>query len=130
MSDVVVCPVCTGTVSTTSSMCFGCHLPMKDVLAAQSLRRRTNRSRTTRRLTRRVVAGFAYVGIAAWFAYRMPSTVTFVVPAAVAAVWLHVVRGHAILGALAFLAWMVVVPAVFWPSMLTDLGNDLSGLLP
>ena len=70
------------------------------------------------------------IGIAAWFAYRLPGTVTFVVPAAVAALWLHVVRGRTILGALFFLVWMVAVPAVFWPSLLTDMGNDLSGLLP
>jgi hypothetical protein len=129
VSDVVVCPVCTGSVRTSSSMCFGCHLPLKDVLAGQSLRRRRGRSRAARRVTRRVLGGLAYVGIAAWFAYRIPGSVTFVVPAAVAALWLHAVRGRTILAALFFLVWMVAVPAVLWPSMLTAMGNDLSGLL-
>ena len=130
MSDVVVCPVCTGTVSTSSSMCFGCHLPLKDVLAGQSLRRGTGRSRAAKRVTRRLVGTLAYVGIAAWFAFRLPGTVTFVVPAAVAALWLHAVRGRTVLAGVFFLVWMVAVPAVFWPSMLTDMGNDVSGLLP
>jgi hypothetical protein len=103
---------------------------MRDVLAGQSLRRPTGPSRTAERVTRRVVGALAYVGIAAWFAYRLPGTVTFVVPAAVAALWLHVVRGRTILAVLFFLVWMVAVPAVFWPSLLTDLGNDVSGLLP
>jgi hypothetical protein len=69
------------------------------------------------------------VGLGVWFAYRLPGTVTFLVPGVAIALWLHVVKGRTVLAALAFVLIVAVLPQLFWPSMWTDLGNDLSDWL-
>jgi hypothetical protein len=41
--------------------------------------------------------------------------------------WLHVVKGRTVLGVLAFVLTVGVLPRLFWPSTWTDLGNDVAG---
>ena len=79
-----------------------------------------------RKVSRRLLGAVFYVGLGAWFAYRLPGTVTFLVPGVAVALWLHMVKGRTLLGALAFLLIVAVLPKLFWPSLWTDLGNDVS----
>lgn len=126
MSNVLMCPVCAVEVAPRSAACRSCHLPMKDVLANQLDRRRS--SDMARTVSRRLLGAVFYVGLGAWFAYRLPGTVTFLVPGVVLALWLHVVKGRTILAALAFVVIVAVLPRLFWPAMWTELGNELTGL--
>ncbi|MBU1801862.1 MAG: hypothetical protein KKA97_06425 [Actinobacteria bacterium] len=66
-----------------------------------------------------------YGGIVVWSLWQLPTSAVFVVPAAVAAVVLHVVRGRPYVAAVVFLLIVVVAPALFWPSMTTDVIDDL-----
>jgi hypothetical protein len=121
-----VCPVCAVEVASASASCRSCHLPMRDVRANQPTPRGARSSDVARNVSRRLLGAVFYVGLGAWFAYRLPGTVTFLVPGVVIALWLHVVKGRSILGALAFVMIVGVLPTLFWPSMWTDLGNDVS----
>lgn len=121
MPDTLTCPVCTTTVAASSSMCFSCHLPIKDVNANQPQRIRAPKARAASRwVWTRLLGSSLYGAAVAWCALQMPTSLTFVVPAAVLGVFLHVVRGRPWLGLFVFLLVVAVLPLLFWPSMMTD----------
>lgn len=123
--NVVLCPLCRGEVAPHSSGCLACHLPMRDVLRHQQAVRSAGVDRV-HRLLGRVVALVIYAAVVAWCFYQLPGTLRFVVPGAVLGAYLHVVKGRPWLGLLAFSVVVVVVPALLWPSMLTDSYADLT----
>ena len=60
-----------------------------------------------------------YAAAVAWCASQLPTSLAFVVPGAVLGGMLHVWKGRPWLGLLVFTVVVVVVPALFWPSLLT-----------
>ncbi|WP_340539568.1 hypothetical protein [Nocardioides sp. GXZ039] len=70
-----------------------------------------------------------YGAIGVWCVLLLPSAVTFVIPAAVAAGVIHVVRGRPYLAALVFLLIVIAAPLLFWPSISTDVLDDLGSIL-
>ena len=66
-----------------------------------------------------------YGGIVAWSLWQLPTAAVFVVPAAASAVVLHVIRRRPYVAAVVFLLIVVVAPALFWPSITTDVMNGL-----
>ena len=122
----LLCPLCRGEVAPASSGCLECHLPMTDVLRHQ--RAVPSRSRALGRAVRlRVVGLLAYAGAVAWCSYRLPDTLAFVIPGAVAGGGvLHVWKGRPWLGLAVFAVIVVAVPALLWPSMLTGAFSDVA----
>ena len=119
---VLVCPLCRGAVAANSSGCLPCHLPMRDVVRHQrSMPRRSSQ------VQGRLIALCLYAGLLAWCAYRLPSTLTFVVPGTALAALLHVWKGRPWLGLMVFAVVVFAVPALLWPSMLTDSLSDITG---
>ncbi len=101
-------------------MCRSCHLPIKDVSANQKLARRPTKRRIVGKwLWTRLLGAAFYAATVAWCAMQMPASLTFVVPGAVGGGFLHIVKGRPWLGLLLFLIIVVLVPIIFWPSMLT-----------
>ena len=49
MPENLTCPVCQAAVTSNSSMCFSCHLPIRDVRENQPRFRRAPRSRAAER---------------------------------------------------------------------------------
>lgn len=75
----------------------------------------------------RFTGALLYCGIVAWSWYQLPSSLPFVVPAAVLGGGvLHVWKGRPWLGLIAFAVVVVAVPALFWPSMATGVFSDLT----
>lgn len=67
-----------------------------------------------------------YSAVVAWCAYQLPDSLPFVVPGAVlGGGLLHVGRARPWLGLLVFAIFVVVVPMLVWPSMLTGTYADL-----
>ena len=124
----LVCPLCQSDVSPRSTMCLSCHLPISDVVKnqAEAHRRSGSRGRLLGRLRSAIVGLVAYAAVTVWCATQLPTSLLFVAPAAVIGGWLHVVKGQRLLGLLAFIVVVVVMPMVFWPSMLTGLFADLT----
>lgn len=117
MPDTLTCPMCLSDVSTRSASCRSCHLPIRDVVRHQD----SARSPRRRAITTRLWGLLIYAGIVAWCLVQLPTAAAFVVPAAVVGAVLHVVRGRVLVGGLVFAAIAVVAPALFWPSMVTDM---------
>jgi hypothetical protein len=67
-----------------------------------------------------------YSAAVMWCSVQLPTSMVFVVPGAVAGVWLHVGKGRAWLGLLAFTVIVAVLPLLFWPSMLTGLFSEVT----
>ena len=124
MLEMLTCPVCRSDVSPRSASCRSCHLPTADVVRHQRVLRSGRREAVQTRLW----GLFIYGGIVAWCLLQLPTAAVFVVPAAVAAAVLHVVRGRPYVGGVLFLVVVVVAPAMFWPSMATDVMDDLGSL--
>jgi len=124
MSDVLLCPVCKSDVPTRASMCLKCHLPMKDVLAHQP--KPTSWAAHLRRVRSAITATLVYAAIVAWCSWKLPDTLPFVVPGAALGVFLHALKGRPWLGALGASVIVIVLPAVFWPSMITGAFSDLA----
>ena len=121
MSTALTCPVCSNDVAPTSSMCLSCHLPIKHVKANQPAAVKRPRARAATKWIRVRLLGIAlYSGIVAWAGIQIPTSLTFLVPAAVIAGYLHVIRGRPWIALLAFSTITVVAPLIFWPSLLTD----------
>jgi len=129
LTDVLVCPVCRGSVAPTSSMCLSCHLPIRDVVANQAIRggRAPGIRQRGRRFWRRISGVLLYAAATWWCAVQLPTSLLFVVPAAVAGTWLHTVKVRPLLGLVAFVVIVGVLPLVFWPSMLTGLFSQVTG---
>ena len=70
MSSVLVCPVCAIEVAPASASCRTCHLPMKDVRANQPASGARSND-VARKVSRRLLGAVFYVGLGAWFAYRL-----------------------------------------------------------
>jgi hypothetical protein len=96
---------------------------MKDILRYASAPQESKGRGAGSRLTGLVL----YAGVVAWCAYRLPSALTFVVPAATLAAVLHAGKGRPWLGLATFALIAFLVPALFWPSMLTDTFSDIGG---
>lgn len=124
--NVVLCPLCRGEVAPRSSGCLACHLPMRDVLRHQPPARSAP-SAWIRRVSARIAAVVLYAAVVAWCVFALPGTLRFVVPGAVLGAYLHAVKGRPWLGLLAFSLVVVIVPALLWPSMLTDSYADVTG---
>jgi hypothetical protein len=108
-------------------MCLSCHLPIKDVAANQAGGRTTwARSRSGRLVRRRILGLLVYPAAVTWCWFQLPTSMVFVVPGAVAGVWLHVVKGRAWLGLAAFVIVVAVLPMILWPSLLTGFFSDLT----
>ncbi len=86
---------------------------------------RRTRSRRRQAAQTRLWGLAIYGGIVAWCLLQLPTAAAFVVPAAAVAAVLHVVRGRLFVAALVFLVIVVVAPALFWPSMMTDVMDEL-----
>ncbi|QIX27950.1 hypothetical protein ncot_16160 [Nocardioides sp. JQ2195] len=69
-----------------------------------------------------------YAAVVAWCALQMPASLTFVAPGALIGALIHVVKGRPWVGLGAFLLIVVVVPLLFWPSMLTGAVGHLTDL--
>ncbi len=95
---------------------------MADVVKNQGM----TRSRRKGAISTRLWGVVIYGGVLAWCLLQLPTAATFVVPAVAAGLILHVVRAKPILAALAFIVIVVVAPALFWPSMLTDAMDGVS----
>lgn len=121
MLQQLICPVCRSEVSTRSAACGSCHLPIGDVSKHQT----KQRSRRSRALTTRAWGAVIYGGIVAWCLLQLPSAAVFVLPAAAVAVVLHTIRAKPAIAAVAFIGIVVIAPALFWPSMLSGIVNDL-----
>lgn len=77
-------------------------------------------------MTRRLlVALVGYGAITAWVAWKLPDLLTFVGPAAVAAVLLHAVKNRPLVAAVVFFLVVVVLPPVLAPSLATSWWTDL-----
>lgn len=127
MSETLICPVCTDGVGAASSMCFTCHLPIKDVRANQKLTGRSSKSRVVASwLWMRLIGVVGYTATIVWCALKMPASLSFVVPAAVVGLFLHVVKGRPWLGLAAFVLIVVLVPLLFLPSILTGATGRLT----
>lgn len=74
----------------------------------------------------RVVGVALYAGIVAWSAWQLPATLPFVVPAAVAGVALHGVKGRPWWGLLAFVVLVVALPFLLAPALGTGAFSDLA----
>jgi hypothetical protein len=108
-------------------MCLSCHLPIKDVAANQAASRTAwARSRRGRLLRTRILGLLLYPAAVFWCWLQLPTAMLFVVPGAVAGAWLHVVKGRAWFGLVAFVIVVAVLPMTFWPSMLTGFFSDLT----
>ncbi len=107
-------------------MCLSCHLPMRDVLQNQSLVGRSALGSLARSLRMRIVGLVFYAAVVTWCWYRLPTSLSFVVPGAVVGSVLHIWKGWPWLGLVAFFVVVAVVPAVFWPSMLTGAFSNLT----
>jgi hypothetical protein len=105
-------------------MCLSCHLPTKDVAANQPM---SHGRSFVRSIGSRTLGLFMYGGIVAWCWYRIPDSLSFVVPGAVVGAALHVIKGRAWLGLLLFFVVVAAVPALFWPAMLTGFVSDVTG---
>ncbi|RYP86235.1 hypothetical protein EKO23_09770 [Nocardioides guangzhouensis] len=123
----LICPLCKGQV-VASSGCLSCHLPMRDVVRHQRTARTSRGQALARGLRVRVTGIVLYAAVVAWCAHQLPTSLPFVVPGAVLGGGvLHVWKGRPWLGLLVFAIVVVVVPALFWPSMTTGLYGDLTG---
>jgi hypothetical protein len=116
----LTCPLCKESVPATSASCLSCHLPIRDVVRHQG-RANTSRGRAFAGALRLRVTGLVlYAAAVAWCAAQLPTSLPFVVPGAVlGGGLLHVWKGRPWLGLLVFTLIVVVVPTLFWPSMLT-----------
>ncbi|CUR58526.1 membrane hypothetical protein [metagenome] len=125
-AQALICPLCKGAVSPSSSGCRVCHLPMSDV--ERSSTSRPARGRTLARAIRvRLTGAILYCAAVAWCAYQVPTSLAFVVPGAVLGGGiLHVWKGRPWLGLIVFTLVVAVVPALFWPSMTTGTLSDLT----
>lgn len=127
MVETLTCPLCSADVAGKSSGCRSCHLPIKDVKANQKRPQRFSRSRRTAGWIWNRFVGLAFYGaIVAWCALQMPASLTFVGPGAVIGALIHVFKGRPWLGLGAFLVVVVLVPLLFWPSMLTGAVGHLT----
>jgi hypothetical protein len=126
---MLVCPLCSGQVSTGAASCHDCHLPIADVRSHQPQRRSgaERAARVAQALRVRVFGLLLYAGAVWWSSVQLPTSLTFVVPGALVAGWFHVVRGQPWRGVLAFLLVVGALPLLFWPSMLTDLLGSANG---
>lgn len=101
MPENLTCPVCKGAVSSSSSMCHSCHLPIREVREHQPRSRRAPRTRAAGRWAAiRLVGLFVYVGLVAVCASLEPKAqaLVMVLPAALVGMVLHVVRGRLWIG--------------------------------
>jgi hypothetical protein len=115
----LTCPLCKESVPATSAACLSCHLPIRDVVRHRESAH-TSRGRAFAREVRLRVTGLVlYAAAVAWCASQLPTSLAFVVPGAVLGGMLHVWKGRPWLGLLVFTVVVVVVPALFWPSLLT-----------
>ncbi len=121
MLEMLTCPMCRSDVSPRSASCRMCHLPIADVTRHQGGISSKGRTAVRTRLWGLVI----YAGIVAWCLFQLPTAAAFVVPAAVAAGVLHVLRGRPFSGAMVFLVIVVVAPTLLWPSMATNVMDDL-----
>lgn len=123
----LTCPLCQNAVSASSSGCLDCHLPITDIRRYDEGAPASRGKRIARAVWIRFTGALLYCGIVAWCAYQLPDTLPFVVPGAVLGGGvLHVWKGRPWLGLLAFAIVVVVVPALFWPSMATGAFSDLA----
>ena len=74
----------------------------------------------------RLVGLIVYGGLVAWSWYFMPSAFLFVLPGAIVGAYMQTVRARPLLGALLFVAIVVVIPAFLWPAGLTGDFSELS----
>jgi hypothetical protein len=68
-----------------------------------------------------------YVAVVAWSAWQLPTSLPFVVPAAVAGLLLHAMKGRPWLGLILFVILVVGLPALLAPALgvgtFSDFGN-------
>ena len=69
---------------------------------------------------------FVYAALVAWSWFFMPSVFLFVLPGAIVGAYMQTVRARPLLGALLFVAIVVVIPAFLWPAGLTGDFSELS----
>ena len=125
--QVLVCPLCNGQVSATSSGCLDCHLTMRDVLRHQNALPASRGKAVARAAWLRLTGAVLYCAVVAWCSYQLPSSLPFVVPGAVLGGGvLHVWKGRPWLGVILFAIIVVVVPVLLWPSMTTGVFADLT----
>jgi hypothetical protein len=97
--ETLTCPVCKTAVTSHSSMCFSCHLPIDSVRENQPRFRRAPRSRAAARwLVTRAGGALLYVGLVVVCATSAPDALVIVLPAALVGFVLHVGRGRVWLG--------------------------------
>jgi len=93
--ETLTCPVCKSTVTSHSSMCFSCHLPIDSVRENQPRFRRAPRTRAAARwLVTRTGGALIYVGLVVVCATSAPDALLIVLPAALVGFVLHVGRGR------------------------------------
>lgn len=63
MSETLTCPVCRNSVASTSSMCFSCHLPIRDVRESQQS---VHRRRRTGALLLVLIGSLVLAGAIGW----------------------------------------------------------------
>ena len=124
-ATTLTCPLCGAGVPAASAACPGCHLPIADVRRHGATAAQGGRS-FMRALGIRVVGVALYVGIVAWSAWQLPATLPFVVPAAVAGVVLHGIKGRQWWGLVAFVVLVVALPFLLAPALGTGAFSDLA----
>ena len=122
MSTFPVCPLCPGAVPPGANGCRTSRLSRADLEPL----RPAPRARRARDILGRLVSGVLLYGAAVlWCAWKCPDTFGFVVPAAVLGGGvLHVWKGRVLLGAVVFVAVVVLLPFLLTPSLFTGFWTE------
>ena len=121
----VACPLCGGLVPVMSSGCRDCHLPMADIRRHSEVGTSPSES-WARAAGVRIVGVLLYGAVIAWCWWQLPASLPFVVPAAVAGLVIHGVKGRPLLAMLAFAVLVVSLPVLLAPALGTGAFSDLA----